>query len=388
MKFNVLLWLFLLLGVAGCKKENSFVRQENRPGYTVTSFDIPEIQPDTGPMKLTDVVMNARIIPLETNRQCLIGGQANYYIGSSFILVFQDENIALFDANGRFLRIIAQQGRGAKEYMDCRDFCVDEENNLLFVLSSYPRGGVLSYHLLDSAYFKQIEPIEPRGLNAVSCLEDGSLLLVPVPFKDVKYLYYQQTPSGELGQHVFCHSDKEGFFTSKRLLYKSGDSHCYVSLGDLFSIDTVFTITPDGLQPRWIFGYNVSRKYAMGGETPEFLFFEYNILKSASEEDTMEGKGNVMSVDFDTQYFCYHKKNGNLAGINGFTDNYFSGADWPFYLAHFQDGRIFYMVASPLTIMQNLKGSARQVEYPEKWKELVEKLNDEDNPVLIIGNLK
>lgn len=43
MKFNVLLWLFLFLGVAGCKKENGFVRQENRPGYTVTSFDIPEI---------------------------------------------------------------------------------------------------------------------------------------------------------------------------------------------------------------------------------------------------------------------------------------------------------------------------------------------------------
>lgn len=57
-------------------------------------------------------------------------------------------------------------------------------------------------------------------------------------------------------------------------------------------------------------------------------------------------------------------------------------------IAHFQDGRIFYMVTSPLTIMQNLKESARQVEYPEKWKELVEKMNDEDSPVLIIGNLK
>lgn len=388
MKNYGLLWLFFILLTVGCKKENTFVRQENRSGYTVTTIDIPELQPVYGPMKLTDVMTNARIIPLETTSQCLIGGQAKYYIGSSFILVFQEENIALFDANGRFLRIVAEEGRGAKEYMDCRDFCVDEANNLLFVLSGYPRNRVLTYHLQDSAYFKQIEPIEPKGLNAISCMDDGSLLLVPKPSKEVKYQYYQQTPTGELGKHALCHSDKEGFSTSQRLLYKLGDLHSYVSLGDMFSIDTAFTITPDGLQPRWIFGYNVSKKYTIAGETPDLLFFTYNVFKSSVEEDLVGGIGKSITHDFDIQDFCYHKKNGELTVIDGFIDDYFSGMNWPFYLAHFQNGRVFYIEASPMTILQDMKKSSGQTKYPEKWREIVYNLNDEDNPVLLIGELK
>lgn len=386
MKMYGLVMLLSVLLLMGCKKESSFVRQEQRDGYTVTSFSIPEAQPEQGSMKLTEVMENARIVPLETPDDCLIGWGAKYYIGSSYILVFQEEYIALFDGEGHFERIVARRGRGPEEYVNCVDFCVDEKNELLFVLETYPKGKLKSYHLQDSTYFKQIEMIESRRLNAVESLDNGDFLLAYSPSKETKYLYCQQTLSGELIDSVSCHSMQEGFFTPRRLLQKVGDSYRYYSWGDMHSDDTVFNISSNGFQPQWVFDYTAVKKYSIMGETPSYLFFDFNLLKNETEE--IANGASWINVDFDTQHFCYHKKNGNLMRIDGFSDDYFSGRDWSFEQAHIQGGRIFYIAASAMDLSKAIDKNPVQAKYADHWEKVIANWNENNNPVLLIGELK
>lgn len=387
MKIYGLGMLFFVLLLIGCKKENSFVRQEQRDGYTVTSFSIPGAQPEQGSMKLTEVMENARIVPLETTDDCLISWGAKYYIGSSYILVFQEEYIALFDRGGHFERIVARQGRGPGEYVNYVDFCVDEKNELLFVLETYPKGRLKSYHLQDSTYFKQIEPIESRGLNAVEILDNGDFLLAFNPSKDVKYLYCQQTPAGELRDNVSCHSTQDGFFTAKRLVQKVGESYRYYSIGDMFSDDTVFNISSNGLQPRWIFDFNATKKYRVMGETPGYLFFDFNLVVKKETEELGDA-ARCVGIEFETQHFCYHKKNGHLMQIDDFSDDYFSGRDWSFEQAHIQGGRILYIVASAMDLSEVVGKNPVPTKYADRWEKVIGNWNENNNPVLLIGELK
>ena len=60
-----ILWMSAVVGLAGCKEENRFVRQENQNGYLVTTFDVPEIQKNEEALQLSDLVKNVRVVPLE-----------------------------------------------------------------------------------------------------------------------------------------------------------------------------------------------------------------------------------------------------------------------------------------------------------------------------------
>lgn len=378
----------ILAGVSGCKKDTPFVRQEQQDGHTVTIFDISEFQQESEPLKLSELVKDVRIIPLETSEKCLIGSNAKYYIGTSCILAFQEENILLFDEQGCFKRVVARTGRGPREYLQIRSFCVDEQHEMLFILDDMAKGVVKNYHLSDSAYFQEIKTLEQERHNAVALTENGNLLLVPYPYEKVRYLYYQQTPEGNLGESSPCHSLLRGMqIGSRPLMYRMGEEFRYLSTYKISSNDTVFNITPQGLQPLWIFNCSDMKGYEVVGETPGYLFFALKIVTKREKEETDGGVAEF--IEYQSRHFCFHKRKNNLMACEGVLDDCLSGMVWSCFNFKLQDGKFWYVAVSPFRLLARLKTEQPvQVKKPEIWEKFRSNLTEEDNPILIVGDLK
>lgn len=389
MKNNCILLVILVLSLLGCKKQNSFVSQEQVNGCTVTHIDIPQQQAAQAPLMLSGLAHNIEVIPLETSEEGLVGAYAKYYIGRSFILVLQSENILLFDRNGHFIRTIARQGKAPFEFGDVRDYCVDEEKELLFILDSWTRSGLKCFHLRDSAYFKPIETVVAEN-NAVEYLDNGNLLLAPYPCGDVKYYCYEQTTDGQLKANLPYKSRyRNDRSDSKRLIYKLEDEVRYLSSEELLSDDTVFHVLTDRLQPIWIFHRSETKHYRVLGETPDYLFFDFRVLKS-KEEEKMEG-GSCVTLDYDSKSFYYDKNDGNLVPFEGIMDDKFTGKIWPLdRYAHIQNGKTLYISIPAMSLFQDIEKQTTKeiaVKCPESWKNLVAKMTEEDNPILIVADL-
>lgn len=383
------MWLLVLAGLFACQDEHSFVRREQREGYTVTLFDIPDMQEDKGYLKLSELAENVRVIPMETSEKCLIGNSAGYYIGNTCILVFQRESVALFDSEGHFKRIIARYGRGPREYQQIRDYCVDEKNKMLFIIDSYNEGILKNYHLEDSACFREIKTLETIQHSAVSFLENGNLLLAPYPCERVKHLYYEQTPEGELGASTPCHSDRKGIFvSSQKLMYGVGNDFRYLSSARNFSDDTIFQVTPQGPRPMWIFQCTPIKNYRVKGETPAYLFFTFDVITKRETEKTEGGTSEY--IESIRQYFVYNKNQGELWGCKGIRDDCFTGKEWSFDEIRIQSGKRFYIDVSPAALLAQTDEkpvAEAQVKNPGAWKKLLSGLKEDDNPVLIVGSL-
>lgn len=375
----------ILLG--GCKERNPLVSQRECNGHAVTVFDIPESQDEGKVMKLSELVGKAEIVRLETSGEALIGENADYYVGDSCILVFQDDRISLFNRQGKFIRVIAVHGRGPEEFYRVMDFDVDEKNGYLYVIDVQGDSGVKCWHLKDSCNFRKIETLVKGKHAGVACLENGNLLLVPWPHDQIKYVYYQQTPDGQLGENAPCHSSRQGLYMgSNKLMYSLGDSYRYKSSGLNFSDDTVFSITSRGLIPVWLFNCSEFTNYRLFGETPRRLFLKVCYVR---EKETRQVNGGVSEYIGSFCYdYCYEKETGDLLKLHSdIQDDLFSGDSWPFFRVQIQNGRKMF-IAYPALILLEMAKKGDRVERPALWKEGIANLKEDDNPVLFIGELK
>lgn len=118
---------------------------------TTTNNDLITIDIDKANIKNTilfsEIFKQIRIVPLETNRDCLIGNIDKMLIENDTIYVL-DEKIArslfVFDNNGKFIRKIGKLGNGPGEYRKPRSFSIDTENKRINI---YGVGKILNYTL-------------------------------------------------------------------------------------------------------------------------------------------------------------------------------------------------------------------------------------------------
>jgi hypothetical protein len=74
-------------------------------------------------LKLSDLVSKTRLVKLETKDSSLIGSNTRFLVGSNYIICINQSNtlngkgnILQFDSNGKFIRVLAKQGRGPEEF--------------------------------------------------------------------------------------------------------------------------------------------------------------------------------------------------------------------------------------------------------------------------------
>jgi len=131
--------------------------------------------------KLSDIVQDYRLIPLETNDSCLIGnaGKVIFDTTTCYIKDGISKVIYHFDLQGKFLNAIGRKGRGPFEYLHLDDYIMTNNKQILILDGSLKK--IITY-------YTDGQPIEQQKLpffaDAVEMLNDSILIFNGSSFED------------------------------------------------------------------------------------------------------------------------------------------------------------------------------------------------------------
>ncbi len=116
--------LFLLL--SSCSTQNDNTSSDN--GLPTIHVDIDA---SPAPFKSSEILKDARIIPLETNDSCLILKiQSIKRVNDRLYVSDATDAIYTFDLDGHFISSLKKKGNGPGEYISMGDFDVDKNGNI------------------------------------------------------------------------------------------------------------------------------------------------------------------------------------------------------------------------------------------------------------------
>ena len=138
---------------------------------------------ETTDTPLSTLFSSYRLVQLETNDSCLVGGERTkivkregvYYV-RSVDRMMKGDNICLFDSDGRFLRKFERIGQGPEEYSSMTDFdVVNRGDGSEIWVSTY--GGIKLYDAQTFAY-KHTVPVPDVYVNHFKYVSDSAIVVV------------------------------------------------------------------------------------------------------------------------------------------------------------------------------------------------------------------
>jgi hypothetical protein len=138
---------------------------------SLTSFSQPKSKPKvyelpaktwpTQAVTMDNVVASIRFVPLETTPSCLVGEINGLCLTDKGIYILtRDMKLLCFDLSGKFIWSINRKGEGPGEYVNLRGFTVTDKE--LVLMDS--RGKKLIFFSLDGKYIREINKIT-TGFN-------------------------------------------------------------------------------------------------------------------------------------------------------------------------------------------------------------------------------
>ncbi|MEG2469972.1 MAG: 6-bladed beta-propeller [Bacteroidales bacterium] len=130
-------------------------------------------------LKLTNLVDNIRIVPLETNdnlqvSESMFGGY-KIAVTKEYIIIMGDKAVTQFDAiTGKFIRSLTTSGRGPQEYGVITSYTINYNNDILYI--SHSSGtNKLVVNLKTGQMLSPIITTLPISLNDLFITPDGSI---------------------------------------------------------------------------------------------------------------------------------------------------------------------------------------------------------------------
>lgn len=127
--FKLILPIAFLIALTACENKHQLPKSPK----IIIDFSKKE----TSENKLTALFNDVKIIPLETNEQCLLANIAKVIEFKQYFYVFDNrfDNVFMFSKNGRFIKKIGYRGAGPGEYIDISDIAFNENDSALYLLS-------------------------------------------------------------------------------------------------------------------------------------------------------------------------------------------------------------------------------------------------------------
>ena len=136
MKWTVFLSLSILL--AGCSGST----EEKATSYDRDMFftvNYEETLTNKRSLNLSDIAGKIEYIRLETNDDCLLTLKPDFYFTDKYIFVNNSKQILQFDRKGRFIKQIGRHGRGPGEIGLIRQLTVLDDEKLLIAQTNWAR---------------------------------------------------------------------------------------------------------------------------------------------------------------------------------------------------------------------------------------------------------
>ncbi|MCK9304652.1 MAG: 6-bladed beta-propeller [Bacteroidales bacterium] len=392
---------------------------------------------------LSEIAEDVTLIPLETADSLMVGdlfGARNFisYENGHIYLLDKSRTIWIFDKKGKFVRKFNRNGRGPEEFPDVSGFEVEPETGNIDVFAStgkfyeyskygpfirrvdFPETDNISIGLIASGYKLNsnlyICSTNPDQDNKES--DDKSSAVCAIAFDSLSTLtgkvYFPESRSGtasvvrevvsrgKIDEHTFITSvpinAKLLRFKDKiRIMYQF--DNIITTVNEKFGQDTAYTInwgkygtTKENYSATWDFSSEVISLIQLM-ESDNYLYFWLNLRGLA--HDPLE----VPGLDLDgkptirkntNSYAIFNKKSGEFTlmdrpgggDIMGFLDDISGGPlFWPKYISS-EDYLVSFCTALDLIEYAENKDAS------EKVKKIAAKLDENDNPVIVLVKLK
>ncbi len=185
---------------------------------------------------------SVQYIPLETNKDVLIGEITKMYLDNEHIIIFDQKamSIFLFGIDGKFIRKIGKKGEGPDEYLYINDIQFDKEQMLILAherlrncIYTYDLSGNLvnkspTSSVMFNSFFKVKE-----GVWVYSCFSDGNpenynLTLLTPNLQNVKKQYFSQKEFVNITFSSTFMSDGHGklffYYPSSNIIYEISET--------------------------------------------------------------------------------------------------------------------------------------------------------------------
>jgi hypothetical protein len=359
--------------------------------------------------KLSEIATEVCYIPLETNINCLIGDD---FLFPKFSRehIFLEANGILFQFNkqGKYIRKVNKIGQGPGE-CSVRDFGIDEKNQLIYLFDNW----TLSVNIFDynGNYIRRIKnPFENESNSSplhMDCDKNGNILFTfGNETGDMKYKYIAMDNEGNI---LFKSTNYVTYFLNKRIslmsfglnpIYEYKNNSFYE---DIFN-DTIFQINDD---------YSCTPIYIR--DLPNKITLEDELKMGARilDSSSFSSKSMYSFVREDERYFyVYHtynpysknnkkflsrydkQTNQLMENINPVIKNDWDGGMDITLIPERQNESEICIPLQPFEIKEVLtnlhfdKSEAKYLDKKDALKSLVNRLEDDDNPVLMIIQLK
>ena len=334
--------------------------------------------------------MDVEYIALETTDEFLTQGSVQD-VGAEYILVqnrINDGNIFIFDRKtGKGLRKINRQGQGPEEYVRLNGITLDEANGEIFVKSpankilvydlygkfkrrlnfsenisytniyDYDKDNLICYDMFD--YYKKGEE-RGKSYHVIISKQDGSITReIFIPFKTIN----SPIVRNEKG-------------TIAGYLYQIRPSHGKWILMDSSS-DTLYNYAPDGTLSPFI----VRTPSAHTMEPEVFLTMgihtdRYYFMQTIKNEFNFEN-----SSGFDGDGLMYDKEGNAIFQFTVYNDDYTEKRPVGMTSRSFNHEIEHVITLDAYRLIENYKNGQLK---DGKLKEMASKLDEEDNPVIML----
>jgi hypothetical protein len=397
--FKMVLVVMLITGCSSGKHSNDYLSD-------IREISINPNSRQTGKLTLSEIVESVTYVPLETNDNCLLSDISRGILSENYVLLScrKTRRCYFFTKTGRFIAQIGDIGQGPGEYPVTPDpVYIDEKHNQVIIHDHMLNK--LLYYDFNGRFIKQISFGVLHTASSVSYHTDFYLL------KTANFGKAAMVDNIPYTYTIF--DDNHEIITQKirPVPFSMNPPNSMVSGGTSFC--------------QYIYDNQVHVRENMLNDTlyrinHDFSFIPKYILNAGKYEMTVEIRSNValfqqegkncplITSMFETEDYLllsymylqeykvlcyYHKKSDKLiyfSSSTGIPNDYDDGLDfWPQFqfnnqlIAFYNAYRITDHIEKEKNVQ--LKGSLGEI---NRFEQMARKINADDNPVMVILNLK
>lgn len=407
-----LLGLFLLLNISACKnvREETSVEPKNKPSilYTIDADNTKELID----LKLSDLTDSIRLVPLETNKQCLLDKNTHYYVSNKYILAYAKDGVYKFSKNGKFIDKFVTTGHGPGEIFrgaGSSTFVVDEKKDLLYIYDQMKDQRFLIYDIITGRFIGAINKAF-KGYGTFSPYNDSLIISSYIGYKDsINYAAYVQNINGDFISAI--RHNKQMLNSNDKKVYQMSLLHIADTCFRIsFSRnDTLFTIKDKDLIPYLALKFDRPRENppkAKGEEGSRFIEFpnaeahDFMIVAVSIKQDIIRYDGGAAREKNSMLYLYFDKTTGKGTRIGTYSDDLIGAiydvqqlskqTDVPLikFPEVLSNGK-FVIAYSPYEIMEAVEKGADYENYSIEIKSqllnIAKNIKEMDNPILLTG---
>ena len=169
-----LFFLFLSLFSWSCQSGSKNATTEDG----IIKFDISKNYPKSNKTD-ADFIAEIEYVPLETNKDVLVDRYSRlHYISENYIMVTErgKGDILVFDRKGKIVVNLSRKGRGPEEYSAMSNVVIDEKNEEIFVFDNIGTGRVVVYSISNGEYLRSLRYPAEYHLTAYN-FDDEAMLV-------------------------------------------------------------------------------------------------------------------------------------------------------------------------------------------------------------------